>query len=116
VLIYSYINTRGIGKTRNCVKTLHPSGVVFPHNFSIVFPISTRVDITVYQHENVLYLLNGDQDIEDNNVHFILYLFQQCTNMVENQKVHKSSISTTITGIIFLKKSPLHLNNIVLKV
>ena len=23
-----------IGKTRNCVKTLRPSGVVFPHNFS----------------------------------------------------------------------------------
>ena len=23
-----------IGKTRNCVKTLCPAGVVFPHNFS----------------------------------------------------------------------------------
>ena len=48
VLIYSYINTREIGKTRNCVKTLRPSGVVFPQ--FLVFPISTRVDITVYQH------------------------------------------------------------------
>jgi hypothetical protein len=36
VLIYSYINTRGNweSKTRNCLKTLRPSGVVFPHNFS----------------------------------------------------------------------------------
>jgi hypothetical protein len=31
---------------RNCMKTLRPSGVVFPYNFSF----STRVDITVYQH------------------------------------------------------------------
>jgi hypothetical protein len=50
-LIYSYINTRGrveIGKTRNCVKTLRPSGVVFPHNFEFSqFPL---VLITVYQH------------------------------------------------------------------
>ncbi len=29
-----------IGKTRNCVKTLRPSGVVFPHNFSFFqFPL-----------------------------------------------------------------------------
>jgi hypothetical protein len=25
----------------------------------LVFPISIRVDITVYEHENVLYLLNN---------------------------------------------------------
>ena len=44
VLIYSYINTSGIGKT----------GSVFT-KFR-VFPISTSVDITVYQHgKNVLY-------------------------------------------------------------
>ena len=35
-----YINTRGIGKTRNCVKTPRPSCVVFPHNFSFSqFPL-----------------------------------------------------------------------------
>jgi hypothetical protein len=29
-----------IGKTRNCVKTLRPSGIVFPHNFSFSqFPL-----------------------------------------------------------------------------
>ena len=29
-----------IGKTRNCVKTLRPAGVVFPHNFSFFqFPL-----------------------------------------------------------------------------
>ena len=43
-----------IGKTRNCVETRRPQGGVFSHNF--VFPISTRVDITVYQYgKNVLY-------------------------------------------------------------
>ena len=51
-----------IGKTRNCMKTLRSAGVVCPHKFSffhtnsrfstqiLVFPISTCVDITVYQH------------------------------------------------------------------
>ena len=33
VLIYSYINTSGIGKTRNCVETRRPQGGVFSHNF-----------------------------------------------------------------------------------
>ena len=37
-----------IGKTRNCVKTLRPSGCVSTQ--CLVFPISTSVDITVYQH------------------------------------------------------------------
>ena len=40
VLIYSYINTSGIGKTRNCVKTRRPNGRVFSLNFDF-FPIST---------------------------------------------------------------------------
>ena len=44
---YTVISTLvKIGKTRNCVKTLRPAGVA---QF-LVFPISTRVDITVYQH------------------------------------------------------------------
>jgi hypothetical protein len=45
-----------IGKTRNCVKTLHPSGVVFPHNFS--FSQFALVLILYINTENVLYLLN----------------------------------------------------------
>ena len=45
VLIYSYINTSGIGKTRNCMETQFR-----------VFPTSTSVDITIYQYgKNVLY-------------------------------------------------------------
>ena len=38
---YTVISTLvKIGKTRNCVKTLHPAGVVFPHNFSFFqFPL-----------------------------------------------------------------------------
>ena len=44
MLIYSYVYQRvGIGKTRNCMELR-------------VFPISTSVDITVYQYgKNVLY-------------------------------------------------------------
>ena len=54
-LIYSYINTSGIGKTRNCVETRRPNGGVFSLNIR-VFPISTSVDITVYLYgKNVLY-------------------------------------------------------------
>ena len=37
------------------MKTLRPAGVSTQF---LVFPISTRVDITVYQHGNVLYFLN----------------------------------------------------------
>ena len=33
VLIYSYINTSGIGKTRNCMETRRPKGGVFSYNF-----------------------------------------------------------------------------------
>ena len=33
VLIYSHINTSGIGKTRNCVETRRPQGGVFLLNF-----------------------------------------------------------------------------------
>jgi hypothetical protein len=50
VLIYSYINTSGIGKTRNCVE-----GRSVFIQFR-VFPTSTSVDITIYQYgKNVLY-------------------------------------------------------------
>jgi hypothetical protein len=55
---YTVISTLvEIGKTRNCVKTLRPLGVVFPHNFSFSqFPL---VLIKLYINtENVLYLLN----------------------------------------------------------
>ena len=50
---YTVISTRvEIGKTRNCVETRRS---VFTH--FRVFPISTSVDITVYQNgKNVLYL------------------------------------------------------------
>ena len=33
VLMYSYINTSGIRKTRNCMETRRPKGVVFLYNF-----------------------------------------------------------------------------------
>ena len=56
--MYSCISTRvEIGKTRNCV-----AGNTTPEGRSVftqfrVFPISTSVDITIYQYgKNVLYL------------------------------------------------------------
>ena len=59
VLIYSYINTSGIGKTRNCVETRRPQGGVTGRSVFTkfrVFPISTSVDITVYLYgKNVSY-------------------------------------------------------------
>ena len=33
VLMYSYINTSEIGKTRNCMETRRPKGGVFSHDF-----------------------------------------------------------------------------------
>ena len=52
MLIYSYINTSGIGKTRNCTT---PEGRSVFIQFR-VFPTSTSVDITIYQYgKNVLY-------------------------------------------------------------
>ena len=42
----------------SCNTYLRHAGVVFPHNFSL-FLIFTRVDVTVYQHGNVLYFSNN---------------------------------------------------------
>ena len=56
-MIYTVISTQlEIGKTRNCVETRRPQGGVRVFTQFRVFPISTSVDITVYQYgKNVLY-------------------------------------------------------------
>jgi hypothetical protein len=58
VLIYSYINNRGNWENSKLCETTPPFGRRVSTQF-LVFPISTRVDITVYyiNTENVLYLL-----------------------------------------------------------
>ena len=48
VLIYSYINTSKIGKTRNCVGN-------FFTKFRVL-PISTSVDITVYLYGKMFFI------------------------------------------------------------
>ena len=54
-----YQHSWKIGKTRNCVKTLRPAGRPCFHTIFSFFPISTRVDLTVYQHGKMfLYFLN----------------------------------------------------------
>ena len=49
VLIYSYINTRENWKNSKLCENIPPCGRRVSTQF-LVFPISTRVDITVYQH------------------------------------------------------------------
>ena len=55
VLIYSYINTSGNWKNEKLCRNTTPAGRSVFTQFR-VFPIFTRVDITVYQYgKNVLY-------------------------------------------------------------
>ena len=49
MLIYSYINTRGNWKNSKLCENTPPFGRRVSTQF-LVFPISTRVNITVYQH------------------------------------------------------------------
>ena len=49
MLIYSYINTRENWKNSKLCENTPPCGRRASTQF-LVFPISTRVDITVYQH------------------------------------------------------------------
>ena len=56
MLIYSYINTSGNWENERLCGNTTPEGRSVFKQFR-VFPISTSVDITVYQHgKNVLYL------------------------------------------------------------
>ena len=56
VLIYSYINTSGIGKTRNCVETRRPQGGVFSLNFEFFqFP---RVLIKLYINTEKMFYIS----------------------------------------------------------
>ena len=72
MLIYSYINTRGNWEnSKLCENIFRVDIQLYQHEWKLgklemrsvftqfrVFPISTSVDITVYQHgKNVLYLL-----------------------------------------------------------
>ena len=56
-MIYSYINTRENWKNSKLCENTPPCGRRVFTQF-LVFPISTRVDITVYQHEKCFIFLN----------------------------------------------------------
>jgi hypothetical protein len=56
-LRYSYINTRGNWENEKLCENSPPFGCRVSTQF-LVFPISTCVDITVYQHGKFFYLLN----------------------------------------------------------
>ena len=93
VLIYSYINTSGIGKTRNCVETRRPNGGVFALNIR-VFPISTSVDITVYLYgKNVLYFF---YNIAQKNTKLLQWMsggkFSVFTSSYVNMALNQSAI------------------------
>ena len=55
-MIYSYINTRENWKNSKLCENTPPCGRRVSTQF-LVFPISTRVDITVYQHGKCLIFL-----------------------------------------------------------
>ena len=56
MLIYSYINTRGNWENSKFCENTPPFGRRVSTQF-LVFPISTRVDITLYQHEKCFIFL-----------------------------------------------------------
>ena len=53
--IYSYVNTRRNWKNSKLCENTPPFGRLVSSQF-LVFPISTRVDITVYQHGKMFYI------------------------------------------------------------
>ena len=55
--IYSYINTRGSWANSKLYENTPPFGRRVSTQF-LVFPISTRVDITVYQHGKCFIFVN----------------------------------------------------------
>ena len=57
-MIYSYINTRENWKNSKLCENTPPCGRRVSTQF-LVFPISTRVDITVYQHGKCFIFLNS---------------------------------------------------------
>ena len=59
MLIYSYINTRENWKNSKLCENTPPCGRRVSTQF-LVFPISTRVDITVYQHGKCFIFLKYD--------------------------------------------------------
>jgi hypothetical protein len=81
VLIYSYINTRGNWENSKLCENTSPFGRRVSTQF-LVFPISTRVDITVYQHGKCFIFVKCFIYIAYNNVSyttmFHIYSLQQC--------------------------------------
>ena len=61
MLIYSYINTRGDWKNSKLCENTPPFGRRVSTQF-LIFPISTRVDITVYQHGKCFIFLKYKLD------------------------------------------------------
>ena len=59
MLTYSYINTRENWKNEKLCENTPPCGRRVSTQF-LVFPISTRVDITVYQHGKCFIFLNSN--------------------------------------------------------
>ena len=55
MLIYSYINTSGNWKNEKLCGNTTPEGRIVFTQFR-VFPISTSVDITLYQHGKMFYI------------------------------------------------------------
>ena len=72
VLIYSYINTRENWKNSKLCENTPPCGRRVSTQF-LVFPIFTRVDITVYQHGKCFIFLKHKFRIEFFSISFKCY-------------------------------------------
>jgi hypothetical protein len=74
VLIYSYINTRGNWENSKLFENTPPFGRRVSTQF-LVFPISTRIDITVYQHGKCfIFLKSHSQMCRDTCSNYLLSL------------------------------------------
>ena len=91
-MIYSYINTRENWKNSKLCENTPPCGRRVSTQF-LVFPISTRVDITVYQHEKCFiflkYHLEGSYT-QTNTRQSILLVVSTCQQVTINLSILSS--------------------------
>ena len=83
MLMYSYINTRENWKNSKLCENTPPWGRRVSTQF-LVFPISTRIDITVYQHGKCFIFLKYSIDsITSVKIRHPRFLRQVCARLNE---------------------------------
>ena len=97
-MIYSYINTRENWKNSKLCENTPPCGRRVSTQF-LVFPISTRVDITVYQHGKCFIFLKY-------NMRIIIYKLQHFIFITVSEEIRSAVTSLSPRRTIFLGNSP----------